>query len=122
MTTNDNAFPPEEFEIGISKIDVSIVPENLADVLEEIAPQGVSVKMEEIVGKEIVIHSLRFSKSEYGPFAFTIFTDEHGELFNTILGQSVLLPKLYAVRERLPVKAKIVWKPGGSYGGYYDFE
>jgi len=108
--------------IGITTIDLTKPPKRLLDVLEEIAPEGEKVKLEDFLGQDIVFHTLRVFEGEYGVAAFVVFTDRNGVLFNTIVGQQVLLAKLLTVAQHLPVTATIIKQEGGKYGGYYDFE
>jgi hypothetical protein len=109
-------------EIGVSKVDLNRVPRRAADVLNEIAPQGENVKASDIVGTEIIVHAMRPFKGDYGNALFVIFTDATGAMFNTVIGGQVIAPKLYALRDDLPVSMKIVDKEGGQFGHYYDIE
>jgi len=111
-----------ETEIGITKIDLTMTPVPIGDILEELMPQGLEAKIEEIVDQTIVIHSIRLFVGSYGPAAFVVFTDDNGELFNFIVGQKIVLPKLLAVMEKLPVSATIKRHEGGQFGYYYDIE
>ena len=111
-----------ESEIGITKIDLELAPVPIKDILDELMPEGESVKAEEFVDQEIVIHTVRFFVGQFGAAAFVVFTDDNGVLFNFILGQKIVLPKLAAVRTRLPVKATLRKVEGGQFGEYYDIE
>ena len=111
-----------ETEIGISKIDLTMEPVPIGDILDELMPQGLQANIEDIVDQEIVIHSVRLFVGSYGPAAFVVFTDDNGELFNFIVGQKIVLPKLLAVIEKLPVSATIKRHEGGQFGYYYDIE
>ena len=124
--SNDEGYKDQEAlisaEIGITKLDLSVSPRKISEVLDEIMPQGEETKAEEWVNVPIVIHSIRFFVGQYGPAAFAVFTDENGYLFHFILGQKIIVPKLAAVREQLPVTATLVKKEGGQFGEYYDIE
>ncbi len=118
---NDNA--PSEYplaELGITRVDLKKIPRNLSEVLDEIAPQGEKIKVADIAGSEITVHAVRPFRGAYGPAAFVIFTDEGGVLFNTIIGQKIVLAKLLAAIPYLPVKMTIEKKEGGAFGEYYD--
>ena len=125
---NEKMTSPEEVRdelatgIGISRINLKAKPRLFSEVIEEIAPQGTRVKLSEWVDLTITIHSIRFFKSQHGPCAFLMFTDENGELFNALCSWKIVLPKLAAVAEQLPVIAKVVHKEGGQKGHYYDLE
>ena len=121
---NDYKDPKEmiETEIGITKIDLTMEPVPIGDILDELMPQGLQANIEDIVDQEIVIHSVRLFVGSYGPAAFVVFTDDNGELFNFIVGQKIVLPKLLAAMERLPVSATIKRHEGGQFGYYYDIE
>ena len=109
-------------EIGITKVDLAIAPVPIKDVLDEIMPQGEAVKAEDFVDQPIVIHTVRFFVGQYGLAAFVVFTDVNGVLYNFVLGQKIVLPKLAAVKERLPVLATLTVHEGGQFGEYYDIE
>ena len=125
MSDQEERKDPKEIieaEIGITKIDLEMTPVPIGDILEELMPQGLQASVEEVVDQEIVIHSIRLFVGSYGPAAFVVFTDDNGELFNFIIGQKIVLPKLLAVMDRLPVSATIRRHEGGQFGYYYDIE
>jgi hypothetical protein len=109
-------------EVGITKVDMRAAVRKFSEVLEEIAPQGVNVKIAEMVDQTIIVRSVRFFNGRFGPAAFVIFTDLNGELMNMIVGNKIVLPKLLIVREQLPVECKLVKKEGGSANAYFDIE
>ena len=109
-------------EIGITRLDLSISPRKIGEVLDEIMPQGAETKAEDWVDEPIVLHSVRFVVGQYGPAAFVVFTDKNGVLWHFILGQKIIVPKLAAVRDVLPVSATLRKKEGGQFGEYYDIE
>lgn len=111
-----------ELEVGLTMIDFKKPARRLLDVLEEIAPQGERVKTDDLIGKEITLHSIRTFQGENGPAAFCLVTDEGGALYNTIIGGKIVYPKLLAVQGQLPVSFKLVKKEGGRYGRYWDVE
>lgn len=111
-----------ETEIGITKIDLNLSPVPIGDILDELMPQGAEATAAEFVDQTIVIHSIRFFMGQFGPAAFVVFTDENGVLYHFILGQKIVLPKLGAVIDRLPVSATLRRVEGGQYGEYYDIE
>lgn len=125
---NEKTTSPEEVQanlvtgIGISRINLKAKPRLFSEVIEEIAPQGTRVKLAEWVDRTITMHSIRFFKSEHGPCAFILFTDDNGELFNALCSWKIVLPKLAAVAEQLPITATVVRKEGGQKGHYYDLE
>lgn len=120
QTTEDNSGVP--IEIGVTKVDLHKVVRPISDVLEEIAPQGERRKAAEFVDQDVVIHSIRFFKGQFGTAAFVIMTDGNGELFNTILSQKIVLPKLAAVKDNLPVSCRLVYHKREGDPGYYDIE
>jgi hypothetical protein len=126
VTNKDN--PPSEetpktgLEIGITRINFSKAPKSLSKVLEEIAPEGDKVKVADLVDQEIVIHSIRTFEGQFGTGAYVIGTFNDGTIFNTIIGQKIILPKLLACVEELPVACKITKHEGGQFGRYYDIE
>jgi hypothetical protein len=125
MSDQEERKDPKEIieaEIGITKIDLEMTPVPIGDILEELMPQGLQSSVEEVIDQKIVIHSIRLFVGSYGPAAFVVFTDDNGELFNFIIGQKIVLPKLLAVMEKLPVSATIKRHEGGQFGYYYDIE
>ncbi len=109
-------------EIGITKLDLTAPAVSISEVLDEIMPQGEETNAADWINAEIVIRSIRFFVGQFGAAAFVVFTDENGVLFNFVLGQRIVLPKLAAVYERLPVSATLRMKEGGQFGEYYDIE
>ena len=109
-------------EIGITRLDLSISPRKIGEVLDEIMPQGAETKAEDWVDEPIVLHSVRFFVGQYGAAAFCVFTDKDGVLWHFILGQKIIVPKLAAAREELPLSATLRKKEGGQFGEYYDIE
>jgi hypothetical protein len=107
-------------QIGISQVDLKAPPRLLSEVMEEVAPQGTPSKLSEWVDQDIVIHTLRFFKGRYGNAVFVVFTDLNGELYNTVCSQKVVLPKLAAIANVLPVQAHVVRVEGGQFNRYYD--
>ncbi len=109
-------------EIGITQLDLTAPAVSLSEVLDEIMPQGEEVKAADFVNVEIVIRRVTFFVGQFGAAAFVVFTDENGVLFNFVIGQRVVLPKLAAVIDRLPVTATLRLVEGGQFGEYYDIE
>jgi hypothetical protein len=108
--------------VGITTLLLDQQPRKLGELLEEIAPEGEKVKVADIVGWTIVIRSIRLFEGQYGVGAYVIFTDENGAIYNTVIGQKILLTKLCSVAEELPVECTIIKNEGGQFGRYYDFE
>lgn len=111
-----------EAEIGITKINLTATPVPIGSILDELMPEGESVKVSEFVDQLITIHTVRLFVGQYGPAAFVVFTDDNGVLWNFIIGQKIVLPKLIAVMDKLPVTATIREHEGGQFGHYYDIE
>lgn len=109
-------------ELGITRIDLKAVPRALSEVLAEIAPSGDKVKVADITDMQIVVHSVRPFNGQFGPAAYVIFTDENGVLYNTVVGQKIVLAKLLAAMPYLPISMTITRKDGGAFGRYYDAE
>lgn len=111
-----------QYEIGISKIDLSLKPVRISEILDEIAPQGEKLKLEQLEGKTIIFHSIRPFEGQYGVGLFCIITDEDGVLYHTVIGSKVIVPKLIVASGNLPLEGKVVRKEGGQYGYYFDIE
>lgn len=109
-------------QVGSRRIDMTVTPRKLAEVLDEISPQGENTKLAQHVGKKLTIWHLEPFVGQYGPAAWCIFTTEDGEMFNTVIGQRIVLPKLLTVMDYLPVTFTLIEKEGGQYGRYYDVE
>jgi hypothetical protein len=112
----------DEFEVGITRVDFKKKARSFSKVLDEIAPSGESTKLRDIAGQTIVIHSVRPFDGRFGKAAYVIFTDEGGAIYNTIINQKIVLGKLLAVVDQLPLEATIVQKEGGKFDHYYDIE
>lgn len=113
---------PEGFPMGLQTVNLKGTPVPITQVLEEIAPQGDRVKKVDLVGRQITLLSMHGFVGDYGPALFVIGADEDGELFNTIIGNRILMEKLMTVRGRLPVTCTIVRIDKGEDKFYYDFE
>lgn len=109
-------------KIGISKISLDVPARRLTDVLEEIAPQGQKTKLSDWIDQEITIVSVHWFKGKFSDACFVQFTDANGELFNMTVSGKIVLPKLAAVEDQLPVICKVVKKEGGQFGRYWDLE
>jgi hypothetical protein len=128
----DQFKTPEDFrnfalsQIGTRTLDLAAQPVNISQVLEELAPKGENTKLADVVGHNIVIHSVEpfISKKFDRPAAFVIFTTEEGELRNAIIGGQVILPKLIvcAAENRLPVSGTLTYTDMGNETGYYNLE
>ena len=122
QTVESQEIFPEGFSVGLTKINLKGTPVPLAQILEEIAPQGKRIEKVSLVGKEIVIHHINPFVGDYGPALYVILTDENGEIYNTIISSQILMPKLLAVRNQLPVSCTIVEHMREGKPKYYDFE
>lgn len=100
---------------------MTIQPRQMKEVLDEIAPRGEAGKVREFVGRQITILHVEPFIGRFGPAAFMIFADETGTLFNTVVGQKIMLPKLLLVADQLPVTTTIK-KVEEANNPYYDFE
>jgi hypothetical protein len=109
-------------EVGIAKVDLTKAPRRIGEVMEEIAPQGEKVKKQDLENQEIIIRSLRFFNGRYGLGCFVLGTYADGTLFNTILGNKVIMPKLALIQDQLPIAATLVKKEGGQGTFYWDLE
>lgn len=116
---------PQEYalaELGITRIDLKKVPRSLSSVLDEIAPTGEKVKLADVLDTEITVHSVRPFRGQYGPAAFVIFTTSDGVLYNTVVGQKIVLAKLLAAIPYLPITMMVTKEEGGAFGEYYNAE
>ena len=107
---------------GITRIDLTLPARRISEVLEEIAPQGTKVLKDEVEEQDIIIRSIEFFRGKFGAAGFVVFTNLEGELFNTILGGKVMLPKLWLIKDQLPVVARLVRREGGQKEYYWDIE
>ncbi len=106
--------------VNTSKIQLSGTVTPIAEVLEELFPRGEDAKLVEFEGQMITVIAVDPFVGKYGPAAWVLFVDNNGVLYNTVVGQKIVLPKLLAVKERLPVSATFVQVEGGQYGKYWD--
>lgn len=108
--------------VGLTKVNLNQPVKSITDVLDEINPQGARTKLADFINQTVTIWAINPFKGQFGPAAYVIFTDENNIMYNTVAGQSVVLPKLLMVMDHLPVQARITEKPGGQFGSYYDLE
>jgi hypothetical protein len=94
----------------------------LSEVLAEINPTGSEVKLREFVDQEITIWAISPTFTSYGPAAQIVYTTQDNVLYNSMVFQKVILPKLMVVMDRLPVKCTLREKQGGLFGSYFDLE
>lgn len=120
--TSDELRDELSLDVGISRIDITVKPRRFGEVMEEIAPQGTRVRLVDWLDTPIVVHSLRFFVTHDHKCAHIMFTDINGELFNALTSWRVVLPKLAAVANQLPLECTFVKREGGQKGVYYDVE
>jgi len=94
--------------------------------LKEILPGPSSayerVDFESLIGKEIIIHEILFLKGKFGEYAWAHIELDGGKHHSTITGGSVVMEKLKAIRDYLPVRARVVRKKAASGRKYFDLE
>lgn len=119
---------PEEVRAEIMK-NAKIEPilfegqvKKLGEVLAEINPTGFEVKLREFIDQPLVIWAISPTFTSYGPAAQIVFTDANNVLYNSMVFQKVILPKLMIVMDRLPVSCILREKQGGLFGSYFDVE
>jgi len=126
MTDQTNSHEVEKpiqlDEIGITRINLRTPARRLAEVMDEIAPTGEKVHLRDFIDKEITVHSIRPFQSQYGVAVYVIFTSAEGELFNMVVSNRIVLPKLATIRDSLPVTCTVVKKEGGRFGEYFDIK
>ncbi len=108
--------------VGLATVNLNAPVKSISQVLDEINPQGQRCKLADFVNQEIVIWGVNPFKGQFGPAAYVIFTDKDNIMYNTVAGQTVVLPKLLMVMNSLPVSARVVEVSGGMYGSYFDLE
>lgn len=107
--------------------DKKAVP--LSDVLDEIAPTGVTIEAKDLVGKTFEIvrarpFESRFPGQDYAYFLVGYIPAED-LLFNTVIGGGACIEilDLWARQGRdEPLAVTLQWIEGGKYRGYYTFE
>ena len=109
-------------ELTIQPMDFNLTPVPLKEVLAEISPIGDKTKLRELVGKVITIWSIEFFKGKYGLAAFITLTDPDKNLLHAVIGQKVVMQKLYYSATRLPVTCTLKFVEGGNFEGYFDIE
>jgi len=108
--------------VGTTSIDFKKTVKQLSKVLEELSPRGEDSKLANFIDQEITVWNVQPFLGEYGPAAWVLFTDPQGQLFNTVIGQKIVLPKLLIAMDDLPVKCTVKVVEGGRFGHYYDLE
>ena len=108
--------------VGTTSIDFKKTVKQLSKVLEELSPRGEDSKLANFIDQEITVWNVQPFLGEYGPAAWVLFTDPQGQLFNTVIGQKIVLPKLLIAMDDLPVKCVVKVVEGGRFGHYYDLE
>ena len=80
-------------------------------------PDGEHLKIEEVLGKDIIVTGFSSSRSKYhkGDFAYISFTLEDRKCF-VATSSKVLLEQVAACKEEMPFEAKIIQKDE-----YYTF-
>jgi hypothetical protein len=103
-------------------IDSSKKVTKLSEVAEEISPTGSKIKLEEMVDQTITIIRLKWIRGAKGIFAFMVFADSNGELFNASCGGRVAVEKLFMVKDHLPLETTVTKKTTSGGDWYWDFE
>lgn len=108
--------PPVAQNTGLAAIP------SLVQKYEEMAVNGTKIDAKELIDHEFAVVSLKEFAGEFGRAYFAVITDEFGQVFNTVLGGTVLMEELDAVKNLLPLRATLRKTAGGQFGGYYIFE
>ncbi|MEM2567270.1 MAG: hypothetical protein QXH20_02210 [Candidatus Bathyarchaeia archaeon] len=80
------------------------------------------IEFENLVGKEIVIREILFLRGRFGEYAWLLIDTGNNELRSTVTGGNVVMEKLKAIRDYLPVRARVVRKKAASGRKYFDLE
>lgn len=94
----------------------------LSKVLEEIDPQGETIKVEYMFNQPVLVVSIEKRHGSFGDFLYVRFTDEQGVLHNMSIGSAAIVQKLSKVADQLPLVCHFFQVEGGEYGRYFDVE
>ncbi len=94
----------------------------LSKVLEEIDPQGETIKVEYVFNQPVLVTSIEKRHGSFGDFLYVRFIDEHGVLRNMSIGSAAIMQKLGKVADQLPLVCRFYQVEGGEYGRYFDVE
>lgn len=101
----------------------------LSEIMDEVAPTGVKLPTDNVVGRTFTIIRARAFESSFQEQTHAYFVvgydDEEDLLFNTVLGGAAVVDilDLWAAQgRREPIEVKLVWNEGGKYKGYYTLE
>lgn len=119
---NDISENPDDQAFEQMRDELFARARKYGEVLEEIQPQGPFVPIGEILDHEVIMISVRFSETKKGLAAFPVLFNSAGELFHTYTASKVVVPKLQAIVEHMPIRLVFVQKEGGNFGKFYDLE
>jgi len=94
----------------------------LSKVLEEIDPQGETIKVEYMFNQPVLVTSIEKRHGSFGDFLYVRFTDEQGVLRNMSIGSAAIVQKLGKAVDQLPLVCHFFQVEGGEYGRYFDVE
>lgn len=101
----------------------------LKDIIDDIAPSGVKVSAESLIGETFTLVRAKTFLSRFSGqhhCYYVVGCDEKtGELFNTVLGGSAVVDVLDALtraKRSEPISVTLNWVKGGQYKGYYTLE
>lgn len=114
--------PVEDDLFAQPKLDLTLTPKDAKAILDRVLPTGQETPIKELVGYDLVLRVVRPFRGKYGPALYCTFTDANGAVYSSVVGGQVIAPKVWALRNDLPVSLRLAWVEGGQYEGYIDIE
>jgi hypothetical protein len=94
----------------------------LADVLGIPTLEGEQIELDAILNQDVVIEAVLTLNGDFGEYVVAQVATPEGKKFRVACGGQVVVKKLQAVREHLPVLATFVKVKSKKGRAYYDVQ
>jgi hypothetical protein len=94
----------------------------LAEVIGVPVLEGEQIDLDEILNQDVVIRQVLTLHGDYGEYVVAQVETAEGKLYRVACGGTVVVKKLQAAREYLPLIARFVRIKGKKGRSYYDIQ
>jgi len=94
----------------------------VSDIIGAPQLEGERTDIHSILNKEVIIRNIIFLQGNYGEYAIIQVETDDKKLYRIACGGQVVIKKLHAIRDFLPVMGKFIRVKGSKGRSYYDIE
>ena len=92
----------------------------LGEVIGVPVLEGEQVEIDQILNQDVVIHQVLTLHGDYGEYVVVQVSTPDEKMYRVACGGTVVVKKLQAAREHLPLLAKFIRVKGKKGRAYYD--